>query len=78
MFRSVDAPRPHLWELFEAAAAAMELDHGQQRLELVFADGSLRAWWSHSEKRTPGELGRFDVAIAELIARARTPADRAE
>ncbi len=70
----MDAPRAYLCELFEAAALAMELDHGQQRLELLFDDGHLRSWWAHAERRRPGELYRFDAAIAELIARARAPA----
>jgi len=58
--------KPALQRFFEAAAAVMELDHGQQRLELIFEDGRLLNWWTHAERRGAKELGRFDESAAFL------------
>lgn len=47
----------------------MGLDRGQQRLELCFDEGHLRSWWSHHEKRRPGELVAYDEEASWLVAR---------
>jgi hypothetical protein len=62
-----DTPESTLRRLFELAAEIMDIDHGQQRLELVFDDGSLRAWWTHHEKRPAGELIRFEDRAAASV-----------
>ena len=64
-----ETPQPILRRVFEAAAAVMELDHGQTRLELEFDDGHLRRWWTHGERRGALELHRYDGRAA-WIARA--------
>lgn len=65
-----DRVDPALQRVLEAVAAAMSLDHGEQRLELIFDDGRLRTWFSHQEKRRPGELARFDAdAMADPLLR---------
>jgi len=64
-----ELPKPHLARIFEAVAAVMDLDEGQHRLELVFADGHLQTWFVHDERNGHEALRRFD-ARAEPLATA--------
>lgn len=63
-------PTPHLAGVFEWAAAIMGLDHGKERLELVFEDGRLTRWWSHDEANGALELHRFDEDARRLVRAA--------
>jgi len=47
----------------------MGLDHGTERLELVFEDGRLRRWWTHDEANGALELHRFDEDARRLVER---------
>jgi hypothetical protein len=61
-----DTPKPALQLLFEAAAVAMDMDHGRETLELLFQDGELELWYRHDQKNRPAELGRYDGRAAWL------------
>jgi hypothetical protein len=68
----------HRWEervdlarLLEGVAVVMGLDAGHQRVELIFANGRLRQWWTHSEKRSPRELAELDADAAIHAAAVR-------
>lgn len=65
--------KPQLVQLFEAAAAVLDLDHGQHRLELVFDDGHLRQWFAHAEKRSPREFARLDGRSGWLVPPGANP-----
>jgi len=63
----MEKPESTLRRLFELAAEIMDIDQGQQRLELIFEDGTLKAWWTHHEKRPAGELIRFEARAAASV-----------
>ena len=63
-----DRLKPHLARFFEAAAAIMGLDHGRQRLELIFEDGHLTQRWAHHEKRPIATLAAFDEGAQWMVA----------
>jgi hypothetical protein len=61
-----------IWRvLLEGVAVVMGLDAGHQRVELIFANGRLRQWWTHSEKRSPRELAELDADAAIHAAAVR-------
>jgi hypothetical protein len=74
--------KPALQHILEAAAAAMDIGHGRQRLELVFLNGDLQRWWVHDENRAAADLRVFDqragwaaeVLAEHLVRRARESA----
>ena len=78
-------PKPALQAVLEAAAAAMDLDHGRQRLELVFVDGELHRFWAHSENMPAIALEAFEaragwvaeVLAAQLLRRAKEAGESA-
>jgi hypothetical protein len=63
--------RVDLARLLEGVAVVMGLDAGHQRVELIFANGRLRQWWTHSEKRSPRELAELDADAAIHAAAVR-------
>ena len=63
----LDPPESTLRRLFEVAAEIMDLDHGRQRLELIFEDGARTQWWCHHEKRPVGELTQFESRAAASV-----------
>lgn len=63
----MEKPESTLRRLFEVAAEIMDIDHGRQRLELIYEDGTLTQWWIHHEKRPVGELTAFESRAAASI-----------
>lgn len=61
------APKSVTEALLERVAEAMDLDHGQHTLELVFVDGELRRWFAHTGERASGALGRYDERVRDLV-----------
>jgi hypothetical protein len=65
------AEKPCLQRVLEAVAAAMDLDQGRARLELVFVDGELHRFWTHDENRPAAALEQFEARagwVAEVLA----------
>jgi hypothetical protein len=63
------AKPPLLVTLFEAAAAALDLDAGPHALVLGIVDGEL-AYWStggRDDRRPPAELAAADARVAWLV-----------
>jgi len=54
------AAKPYLVRLLEELASVLGLDHGRQRLELIYVDGHLESWWRHEERRPPHELAAYE------------------
>jgi hypothetical protein len=61
--RPPERVRPRLVRLFEAAAAAMELDRGKNTLELRFENGRLVQWFAHAQHRSPDTLEEYDEGL---------------
>ena len=59
--------KPALATILESVASIMNLDEGQHRLELLFSDGHLRQWWTHSERNGANALARFDERARWLV-----------
>jgi hypothetical protein len=78
------AEKPVLQRVLEAIAAAMDLDTGRRRIELLFFDGRLERLWVHDENKGPNELAAYDtrarwaaeVMLEELLDRANERARR--
>ena len=62
-----DEPQPLLRRLLEDVAAVMELDEGETRLELCFADGHLTRWYRHT---------RGNVKVLQVFDDPRGAPDR--
>ena len=69
---TADEPQPILRRLLEDVAAVMELDEGETRLELCFADGHLTRWYAHRRGNVKA-LHVFDDRAAHLIAVRKLP-----
>jgi hypothetical protein len=62
-------PKPALQRVFEAAASVLNLDEGNQRLELIFRDGHLVRSYHHRGPIANDELARYE-AHASWLAEA--------
>ena len=60
---SGEEPKPLLVQLFEAAAAAMDLNEGQHTLELHFEHGHLRRWTALNKNNGHEALRRLDASL---------------
>jgi hypothetical protein len=65
-----DAPLPSLQLIFEASAAAMGLEQGRTRLELVFTEGRLQQYYIHRHGQ-PRELAAFEEKARWILEDAR-------
>jgi hypothetical protein len=75
---SGEEPKPLLVQLFEAAAAAMDLNEGQHTLELHFEHGHLHRWTALNKNNGHEALRCFDANVTTRADLLRNPCRRKE